>query len=98
MYLLDAPHLAANLLDQFVLPFANYPGSSPFFARNVGTFWTEFSQRSGTGPDVLPASHTRHQRGQNAAFLDGHVRWLPYQEFTGPSAQETVEKWFVYWQ
>jgi prepilin-type processing-associated H-X9-DG protein len=88
----------ATLLDQFVLPFANYPDPSPFFGSNVGTFWPEFASRKGTGPAVIPALHTLHQQGQNAAFLDGHVRWLPYQEFTGAPANETVGKWFVYWQ
>jgi prepilin-type N-terminal cleavage/methylation domain-containing protein/prepilin-type processing-associated H-X9-DG protein len=86
------------LLDQFVLPFANYPDRSPFFARNVGTFYPEFSQSHWTGPDVIPAAHTRHHAGENAAFLDGHVKWLSYHQFTDLPANDTAEKWFVFWR
>jgi prepilin-type N-terminal cleavage/methylation domain-containing protein/prepilin-type processing-associated H-X9-DG protein len=83
----------ASYLDPIVLGFANYPGPSAFYARNVGQFWPEFSQ--GSGPEIDPNRHARHQRGQNALFLDGHARWLPYQTFTGPSMEAMMEKWFI---
>lgn len=87
-----------STLDPFALSFANYPGVSAFFAGNVGQFWPQFAGRKGTGPEIVPETHARHQKGQNAAFLDGHARWLPYQEFIGPSADGTVAKWFDYWR
>lgn len=91
-------HSRENLLDQFALPFANYPDRSPFYPRNVGTYRPEFSHSHWTGPDVIPAAYARHHEGKNTAFLDGHVRSLPYQAFTGPFANDTVGRWCIYWQ
>lgn len=85
-----------SYLDFFTLAFANYPGESASSAANVGKFWTEFAQRRGTGPDIVPGRDTRHQMGQNVVFLDGHARWLPYQAFIGLSAQNLWDRWFDY--
>jgi prepilin-type N-terminal cleavage/methylation domain-containing protein/prepilin-type processing-associated H-X9-DG protein len=84
-----------SYLDPLVLSFANYPGPSAFDARNAGKFWPQLA--GGNGSEIVPERHARHRMGQNVAFLDGHVRWLPYQQLTGPSMQETIERWFLYW-
>jgi prepilin-type N-terminal cleavage/methylation domain-containing protein/prepilin-type processing-associated H-X9-DG protein len=74
------------------MAFANYPQGSASLASNAGWFWPEFPA-GGAGPAIVPGRDARHQMGQNAAFLDGHVRWLPYQQLTGPSLQAVVENW-----
>ncbi len=84
------------LLDPMVAAFANYPGASPFYAGNVGRFWPEFPAPTAPEPPIVPALHARHQQGQNVAFLDGHVRWMPYQQLTGPSIDAMVGKWLDY--
>jgi prepilin-type N-terminal cleavage/methylation domain-containing protein/prepilin-type processing-associated H-X9-DG protein len=75
----------------FDLAFANYPGATARAAANVGTFWPEVA--AGPGPAVVPERDTRHQSGQNAAFFDGHARWLSYKQLTGPSLRDIVSTW-----
>ena len=90
----SAPHEPASAdtsVPPFDLSFANYPGESASLAGNAGKFWPELA--AGTGPAIVPERDARHQMGQNAAFFDGHARWLPYQEFTGPSIRATVASW-----
>jgi prepilin-type N-terminal cleavage/methylation domain-containing protein/prepilin-type processing-associated H-X9-DG protein len=81
-----------SFLDTLGLSFANYPGAA-FRASNVSQFWPWLAR--GTDPEIVPERHARHQMGQNAAFFDGHVKWLSYKEFTGPSIEATLAKWFM---
>ena len=83
-------------VDPARLAFANYAGASVGLARNVDKYWPEAT--AGSGPEIVPQRDARHQMGQNAAFFDGHFKWLPYTTFTGPSARGAREKWFLYWQ
>jgi prepilin-type N-terminal cleavage/methylation domain-containing protein/prepilin-type processing-associated H-X9-DG protein len=85
----------SSFIDSFNLAFANYPGASAAFAGNVDQFWPEFAR--GSGPAIVPGRDARHQMGQNAAFFDGHVRWLPFQKLTGPSTRATVTQWLGDW-
>jgi prepilin-type N-terminal cleavage/methylation domain-containing protein/prepilin-type processing-associated H-X9-DG protein len=95
---LDGKVMVADSRDSFMgafeLSFANYPGASVYAASNVAKFWPEFANRGGSDLAIDPERHARHQLGQNVAFFDGHARWMPYREFTGPSYAETVTKWF----
>jgi prepilin-type N-terminal cleavage/methylation domain-containing protein/prepilin-type processing-associated H-X9-DG protein len=85
----DSRHTIAYPIE---LAFANYPGSSPFYADNVGKYWPQLGNRKGARID--PGQHTRHQMGQNVAFFDGSVRWLRYDAFTGASLTAIERKWF----
>jgi prepilin-type processing-associated H-X9-DG protein len=83
-------------VDPARLAFANYAGASVGLARNVEKFWPEATP--GSEPEIVPQRDARHQMGQNAAFFDGHVKWVSYRTFIGRSAKEATEKWFLYWQ
>jgi prepilin-type N-terminal cleavage/methylation domain-containing protein/prepilin-type processing-associated H-X9-DG protein len=69
-------------LDWSRLPFANYTRNSGNGAVNTLDFWQPPAS-NGSGEAIVPTSHTRHQEGQNVAFLDGHAKWMPYRAFTG---------------
>jgi prepilin-type processing-associated H-X9-DG protein len=75
----DSRHAFVGVME---LAFANYPGTWAFFASNVNEYWTDLPRHPADGPKIVPERDTRHHMGQNAAFFDGHVSWLPYQEFT----------------
>jgi prepilin-type N-terminal cleavage/methylation domain-containing protein/prepilin-type processing-associated H-X9-DG protein len=80
-----------SFVDPVDLAFANYPGVSASFAGNVDQFWPQFPR--GSDLPIVPGRDARHQMGQNAAFFDGHVRWVSYEQLIGPSLQATVAKW-----
>jgi prepilin-type N-terminal cleavage/methylation domain-containing protein len=84
----------SSYVDAFDLSFANYRWASPSQAGNVGEFWPQFANSGGSGPAIVPERDARHQMGQNAAFLDGHAKWLSYHVLTGPSIQATMTDWF----
>jgi prepilin-type N-terminal cleavage/methylation domain-containing protein/prepilin-type processing-associated H-X9-DG protein len=88
----------SRFLDPSTLTFANFPGESAFAASNAGKFWPELSRNVRSGEEIVPEVHARHQSGQNAAFLDGHARWLPYTRFTAGPIGEIGDLWFVYWK
>ena len=50
--------------------------------------------RERVGVLLDPGRDTRHNLGQNVAFLDGHVHWEQYQRFTG-DINVVHAKWFA---
>jgi prepilin-type N-terminal cleavage/methylation domain-containing protein/prepilin-type processing-associated H-X9-DG protein len=77
------------------LAFANYPNHSAHVASNAVEFWPDTGNSD--GPPIVPNSHTRHSLGSNVAYLDGHVKFAQYGQFTG-LAGVVFHKWFNYTQ
>lgn len=73
-----------NNLEGARMAFANYASHSAYIASNADKFWSDVPPS--TGPEIVPSAHTRHHLGQNAAFLDGHVKWIASQSMTGTAA------------
>jgi prepilin-type N-terminal cleavage/methylation domain-containing protein/prepilin-type processing-associated H-X9-DG protein len=84
-----------NNLEAGRLAFANSPDHSAVVASNAKTFWPSVPGEAGKAA-LDPNAHTRHSLGQNIAFLDGHVKWAQYNQFTG-DLTAVQSKWFYYW-
>jgi prepilin-type N-terminal cleavage/methylation domain-containing protein/prepilin-type processing-associated H-X9-DG protein len=85
MMIADSRHPFADISH---VAFANYPTANAVFAQNATAMWSDLSNVS--EPLISPDAHCRHQKGQNVAFLDGHVRWYPHQEFIGQFSAQNV--------
>ena len=69
-------------LDWSRFPFANYTANSANGAANTLTYWRSPASNGG-GAAIDPNIHTRHAQGSNAAFMDGHAKWVHYGSVTG---------------
>jgi prepilin-type N-terminal cleavage/methylation domain-containing protein/prepilin-type processing-associated H-X9-DG protein len=94
----------APWMEQGQLTFANYPvpataryaAQSQYpaarLASNAREFWPT-APGDPRNPPIEIDAHTRHSRGQNVVFVDGHVKWMHYTHFIGPNPP-AWEKWF----
>lgn len=87
--------MVADSCDDFAqvasVAFANYPLRDPSDASDGNTYWPA---GGGNGPVISIDGHTRHYRGQNVAFCDGHVKWYSHSHLTGEIPPG--ETWFDY--
>jgi prepilin-type N-terminal cleavage/methylation domain-containing protein/prepilin-type processing-associated H-X9-DG protein len=84
-----------NNLEPARLGFADYTNHSAAIASNANRFWPDIPNQ--TGPEIDPNAHTRHSLGQNVAFMDGHVKWMNYNDFAGGWVR-VWNKWFDHTQ
>jgi prepilin-type N-terminal cleavage/methylation domain-containing protein/prepilin-type processing-associated H-X9-DG protein len=65
------------------------------FANFTGGGWGNMPPPYGTGPALKEESMTRHNGGENIAFLDGHAKWMPWSSLLAPCRnKKSVHMWW----